>query len=608
MIPLEEQSRILKHISSLIHLDDILEYVLEEIDARGRFDGCLINLFEKNSDKLVCKKAFLPPHLKDFEKTYLGYRFDLGLADPNSESFEKGKTIRANIRRIKEALEKTGERFYKWDMTSLAIIPVQNESYIIGTLMGFRIDSQIDEADISDVESRLSVCCGNIWSAFYLSQQEEFIKSILFHKEKTDKIIDFISSTGKLLSIRSIFEVILNELIRTFGFNAGLIWMVRENRLELKSALASNPVFSRIVREIEQYFEARPVYTDPPDSVIASAFVKNESYFIGDAAKVMELPMFEKDRKALQILATPRTTLHMPIRYDERAIGVVTLGSLEEVIEVSEDDMRMIRSLCALIGIYIKNSQLHSKVEAQKREIEDFNAHLEEKVREQTAEIRQHLQEKTELLQASDLFVPHPFLELLGRESIRDLKLGENVQKEITILFSDIRRFTSMSEIMSAEETFRLINRYLGVMGPFFHENNGFIDKYIGDAIMALFESGDDALQTGLQMLDCLERFNETLEKEGHPTLEIGIGINTGTLMLGTIGESHRMDTTVIGDAVNLASRVEELTKSYGKSLLTSEYTLDVLENSSRFKTRLVDQVTVRGKTKNVKIYEVFWA
>ena len=171
-------------------------------------------------------------------------------------------------------------------------------------------------------------------------------------------------------------------------------------------------------------------------------------------------------------------------------------------------------------------------------------------------------------------FVPQAFLAIVGKPSIVEVELGDNKRRNMTILFSDIRNFTTLSEAMTPDENFAFINAYLERMGPVIRDHNGFIDKYIGDAIMALFESADDAVRAGLGMLETLEAFNAERRAAGQEPIGIGVGINTGTLMMGTIGEKHRMDGTVISDAVNLASRIESLTKTYHVGLLVSQYTV----------------------------------
>lgn len=231
-----------------------------------------------------------------------------------------------------------------------------------------------------------------------------------------------------------------------------------------------------------------------------------------------------------------------------------------------------------------------------------------EKERHQfTGELEKALAAEEKLTDAYGRFVPHQFLHFLGYESILDVQLGDQVQKEMSVLFSDIRDFTTLSETMNPEETFKFINAYLSRMEPEIAENNGFIDKYIGDAIMALFDgSADNAVKAGIAMLEQLNEYNTTYTQSDRPPLQIGIGINTGSLMLGTVGGQNRMDSTVISDAVNLASRIENLTKEYGVSMLITHNTFIELEEV--YDLRLIDRVKVKGKSQMVTIYEVFAA
>ncbi|WP_407947189.1 AAA family ATPase [[Phormidium ambiguum] IAM M-71] len=223
------------------------------------------------------------------------------------------------------------------------------------------------------------------------------------------------------------------------------------------------------------------------------------------------------------------------------------------------------------------------------------------------AERERFTNELFQLNQAFSRFVPRQFLQLLEKESVVDVKLGDNVQQEMSILFSDIRDFTSLSETMTPEDNFKFINSYLSRMEPAIIENQGFIDKYIGDAIMALFNrSADDAIKAAIAMLSRVVKYNQDRQNSGYPAIQIGIGINTGSLMLGTVGGQNRMDGTVISDAVNLASRIEGLTKNYGVSLLISHHTFSRLENANQYHIRLIDRVKVKGKSKLVSVFEVF--
>ncbi|MBF0276393.1 MAG: DUF3365 domain-containing protein [SAR324 cluster bacterium] len=203
-------------------------------------------------------------------------------------------------------------------------------------------------------------------------------------------------------------------------------------------------------------------------------------------------------------------------------------------------------------------------------------------------------------------FVPENFLNYLNKPSIIDVNLGDHIQQEMTILFSDMRSFTSISENMTPEENFKFLNSYLQQMDPVIQKHNGFIDKYIGDAIMALFGgNADDALEAAVSMLQKLDDYNHGRESAGYPPVNIRIGINSGALMLGTIGGEDRMEGTVISDAVNLASRIESLSKIYGTTILIGENTYQKLKDPKKFTLRWIDKVQVKGKQEKVAIWEV---
>ncbi len=203
-------------------------------------------------------------------------------------------------------------------------------------------------------------------------------------------------------------------------------------------------------------------------------------------------------------------------------------------------------------------------------------------------------------------FVPHEFLRFLEKESIEDVNLGDQVQREMSILFSDIRSFTTLSEHMSPQENFNFLNAYLGRVSPIIRQYNGFIDKYIGDAVMALFPSDvEDALKAGVEVQREVASYNEYRTHSNAPPIKVGIGIHTGTLMLGTIGEEKRMESTVIADAVNLASRLEGLTKLYGVSIVTSEDSLFSIDDPAQYRFRFLDRVQVKGKSEPVSVFEI---
>jgi class 3 adenylate cyclase len=206
---------------------------------------------------------------------------------------------------------------------------------------------------------------------------------------------------------------------------------------------------------------------------------------------------------------------------------------------------------------------------------------------------------------ALEKFVPKEFLSYLGRANITEVQLGDHTEKEIAILFCDIRGFTKLSDSMTPDETFKFINSYLKRMGPYIRENNGFIDKYIGDAIMGLFPNGvEDAISAAVAIQKQLYEYNSHRSKMNYPPIEIGIGIHYGELMLGTVGESNRIDSTVISAAVNLASRIEKLNKIFGTVILISKEAMQKNKNA-HFLFRGLPKVKVDGSNEKIKVYEV---
>ncbi len=176
----------------------------------------------------------------------------------------------------------------------------------------------------------------------------------------------------------------------------------------------------------------------------------------------------------------------------------------------------------------------------------------------------------------------------------------------MSTLFADVRGFSALAEEVGPAQTFDIINRYLAFMEPAIHEHHGFILQYLGDGIMALFPGrADDAVGAGVAMHRALVRLNEERRGAGEAPLAIGIGVNTGTVMVGTIGGLERLDSGVVGDSVNLASRIEGMTKMYGAALLLGERTVEALEDRSAFALREVDRVVAKGTHHDLSIFEV---
>ncbi|MDM0117076.1 AAA family ATPase [Variovorax sp. J22R133] len=222
-------------------------------------------------------------------------------------------------------------------------------------------------------------------------------------------------------------------------------------------------------------------------------------------------------------------------------------------------------------------------------------------------DLERSLDAQVALTNAHARFVPHQFLASLGRQNIQDVRLGDHASKSLSVLFSDIRGFTPLIGSLTPRASIDFINAYIGRMEPAILANRGFVDSYIGDAIMALFDgTPDDAVAAGIGMLRALQVFNDERAGAGLAPLSIGIGINTGALMLGTIGGPNRIKCGVIGDPVNLAARIEGLTKQLGVPLLAGDETVRGLARPGACLTRPVGRVVLVGRAEPVLVHEVF--
>ncbi|MEM9003265.1 MAG: AAA family ATPase [Cyanobacteria bacterium P01_F01_bin.86] len=278
----------------------------------------------------------------------------------------------------------------------------------------------------------------------------------------------------------------------------------------------------------------------------------------------------------------PSSVLCAPFINRGKLVAIVYLENNRTTGAFTKERLELLNLLSVQAAISIENARLYTNLATLNQNLVNLN-------------------------QSYERFVPRQFLKLLGKDSITEVELGDSVKQDMSILFADIRDFTTLSEKMSPEDNFRLINAYLSRMDGVIAEHNGFIDKYIGDALMALFSGpADDAILAGIAMLEALKVYNEERVQSNYQPLRIGIGINTGSLMLGTVGGLNRMDGTVISDAVNLASRMEGLTKFYGTPLLISSHTFMSLKNYSQYYFRIIDRVKVKGKTESVTVYEIF--
>ena len=363
------------------------------------------------------------------------------------------------------------------------------------------------------------------------------------------------------LALDKLLESTLKVLIENAGANVGMIVDLIEDHIIVRARIclddpAGDPESSQDLIEF-------------PKTLIHTAFRRNEAIVIDNASELNSFSSdtYFKKNKTLSVICVP-LTLH----------GKRTSA------------------------IYMENNLIHSAFTKERVKVIEMLS-TQATISMENAKI---YEQQKSLLSAQQRFVPIQFLKHLGHRDITKVTLGESVTMDMSVLFTDILDFTPLVERRAPQEVIQFLNRLFNKMGGVIKEWNGFVDSYAGDQIMALFSMPvQRSIHGAIKMFEALQAFNKESETYDFPPVEMGIGINTGTLVLGTMGAVDRMQCSVLGDTVNLASRIEQLTRKYGVKILIGEQTYEALEDRDLFSIRMVDYVAVKGKGIAIKLYEV---
>jgi class 3 adenylate cyclase len=381
-----------------------------------------------------------------------------------------------------------------------------------------------------------------------------------------DTVMKASAAITREINLERLLEAVLAIVLESAGAERGAL-LLEHDGLRLQAAGDTSGV---------KVLQNAPVEgrSDLPGSVLRFVARMGEAVLEHDAAKEGRFrdDPYVRDNGV-------RSMLCLPLLHHSERVGVLYAENNLAPGAFTPRRVELLRLLSAQAAISLQNATLYANLE-------------------------EALNRQTRLSRSFERFVPKQFLEHLGRSSILDVQLGDQVQREMTVLFMDVRNFASLSESLSAKQTFALVNRLLARVGPIVRRNGGFIDKYIGDAIMALFAGPvDGACAAAVEIQQAVAVLRAEAGGGVQAGLDVGVGIHHGVTMLGTIGEPERMDSTVISDAVNIASRLEGLTKVEGVRVIVSEHALARLEDPSRFTTRSLGDSAVKGRTEPIGIY-----
>lgn len=285
------------------------------------------------------------------------------------------------------------------------------------------------------------------------------------------------------------------------------------------------------------------------------------------------------------VMPEVKSLIYSALKVNHRVMGVIVLGSNEDILYIAAD-LKLLTTLALQSSAAIESALLYDKNIREAKEREDAMRLINE---------------------ISGKFVPYEFIGALGHTVLTDVKLGDQVEKVVTVLFSDIRDYTALSEEMTPEDNFKFVCSFNERMGPAICKNKGFINQYLGDAIMAIFPgNASDALCAAIEMQKQVGILNTERSANGQSPIKIGVGMHTGPLIMGITGDADRLDATTISDTVNTASRLESLTKQYKADIILSDACAEQIVQKEKFHLRNIGLVQLKGKHRSINIHECF--
>ena len=400
----------------------------------------------------------------------------------------------------------------------------------------------------------------------YLAQKEAEKKKlgteVLSLYQELNVIYNFSEQLTETIDPDVIAQLTLEQAVHSIPSHSGVIVLWNEEKKQLVVPAKSG----------EQLFNEEQLRNNP--GVLLKIGLSGQSEIITDLSLLKEKGIIENDVHSL---------IYAAMKVKHRIMGAIILAG-KNVEQYSAAHLKLLVTLALQSSTAIESAMLYEKNIREAREREE-------------AMLRIH--------EVTKKFVPHEFIRSLGKERLTDVKLGDQVEKIVTVPFTDIRDFTTLSEKMTPEENFHFVSSFNARLGPVIRSNNGFINQYLGDSIMAIFpENPEDALRAAVGMQKAVHELNKERKELGLPSIRAGIGMHTGSLIMGITGDEFRMDAATISDTVNTAARIESLTKYYKSPLLLSDHTLQYLNGQNGFHFRHLGSVRLKGKNNLLSIIE----
>lgn len=385
-------------------------------------------------------------------------------------------------------------------------------------------------------------------------------KEVLSLYREINMIYGLSEMISEKIDARSIAEIALQESSQIIGSTHGLFLMfdAEEDLVTLLASFGDNPNSEENIKD--------------QNEILRALILK------GNAAIVPEMRI--KDNLSINHL---KAVMYAPLKVKHRTLGMVILGHKEKK-EFTAAELKLLTTIALQSAAAIESAHLYQKGLKESRDREEAIRVIHE---------------------VSQKFVPSEFIKSLGKARITEVSLGDLAEREVTVVFVDIRDFTTISENLSPKDNFLFVNGFNNRMGPIVRKNEGFIMQYLGDGFMALFPKGaQSALNASVEMHKVLQHYNEERASKKRRPVKIGVGMQNGNLIMGITGDTNRLDAAIISDTVNTAARIEGLSKHYGTSILLTKECKENLKNPDLFDFRYLGPVQVKGKQNSIYLYE----
>ncbi len=379
---LEKENNLYSEINISGGLSNLLDILGAQIKTIPEVDGYSIYLVDPEHTCLICEKIMLPEEFKGIEKTCLKYKYQLDKKDAIIVAFKNRQILYVNSQNIDEFPE-ARTKYSRWKMQGVAYIPLMyGVSTPIGVLQIFSQTKEIKPGTAKLADGCSKFFCSQLKNSMRIAELERIEVNLKSAQDEQKKFLEFVEKGNNLTRVDEVYEHFTKEMLNRYDFDlAGIVMRVGDKLVAQKNTIIDKK-YAAILKEWNNYFKDVTFEINPYDGGTAAAFCQKTLLMFHDVMEILDLPMSEKDRGALEILKTPRTYLLVPIIRGEDIIGVIWLVTLEDTLEISDNDLAVIKLLGRFLGAIIENAETYEVVETQKNEISDLNRNLEQKISE----------------------------------------------------------------------------------------------------------------------------------------------------------------------------------------------------------------------------------